>query len=40
MGHYVFNFSGGDPEHAAALLDAKMWGPEDDERFGRRSAAV
>jgi hypothetical protein len=38
MGHYVFNFSGGDPEHAAALLDAKMWGIEDDERYGSELA--
>jgi hypothetical protein len=26
MAHYLFNFSDGDREQAAALLRAKMWG--------------
>jgi hypothetical protein len=32
MAHYLFNFSDGDREQAAALLDAKMWGIGGDER--------
>jgi hypothetical protein len=32
MAHYLFNFSDGDRERAAALLDAKMWGIGGDER--------
>lgn len=31
MAHYLFNFSDGDGERAAALLGAKMWGIDDDE---------
>lgn len=33
MAHYLFNFSDGDGEQAAALLGAKMWGIGDDERY-------
>lgn len=32
MAHYLFNFSDGDREQAAVLLDAKMWGIGGDER--------
>jgi hypothetical protein len=32
MGHYLFNFSDGDREQGAALLDVKMWGIGGDER--------
>jgi hypothetical protein len=32
MAHYLFNFSDGDREQAAALLDAMMWGIGGDER--------
>ena len=32
MAHYVFNFSSGDREGAAARLRAKMWGVGGDER--------
>ena len=31
MAHYLFNFSDGDREQAAALLDAKMWEIDGDE---------
>lgn len=31
MAHYLFNFSDGDGERAAALLGAEMWGIDDDE---------
>jgi hypothetical protein len=31
MAHYLFNFSNGDREQAAALLDAKTWGIGGDE---------
>lgn len=32
MAHYLFNFSEGDQEQAAALLRAKMWGIGGDEK--------
>jgi hypothetical protein len=32
MAHYLFNFSNGDREQAAALLQAKMWGIGSEER--------
>jgi hypothetical protein len=32
MAHYLLNFSDGDREQAAALLDVKMWGIGGDER--------
>jgi hypothetical protein len=34
MAHYLFNFSEGDQEQAAALLRAKMWGIGGDEKHG------
>jgi hypothetical protein len=34
MAHYLFNFSDGDRERAAALLQQKMWGVGRDERHG------
>ena len=32
MAHHLFNFTGEDPAQAAALLEAKMWGVDRDER--------
>jgi hypothetical protein len=32
MAHYLFNVSGGDRQHAAALLRTKMWGVGREER--------
>jgi hypothetical protein len=34
VAHYLFNFSDGDRERAAALLQQKMWGVGRDERHG------
>ena len=34
MAHFLFNFSEGDQEQAAALLRAKMWGIGGDEKHG------
>jgi hypothetical protein len=34
VAHYLFNFSDGDREQAAVLLEAKAWGIRTDDRYG------
>jgi len=34
VAHYLFNFSDGDREQAAALLEAKLWRIGTDDRYG------